>query len=168
MWLAKLKRMMDELPEQYLQARPGDPEELALILPGSEPVGQLTEEEKRLDGVCCQLWNAANLEAEAHKALHHSQGQDESQHPPEACLRHKAQMDHREEEIQMISAILMRSLIERLGSENDYVVAGHDVYAIPSVLDEVLKMLKQGIRDDEPMPDDMGIPGFRGWPGTKH
>ena len=162
MWLAKLQRMMDELPEKYLQAGPSHPEELKLIPLGSKPVSQLNEEEKRLDGGCRQLWDMANLEAEAHDALH------ANQHPSEVCLRHQAQMFHREEEIQMISAILVRSLSERLGFENDYAIAGHDVYAISSVLDEAVKMMRQESGNDRSMPDGMNIPGLRGWSGTKH
>ena len=165
MWLAKLKRMMDELPEKYLQAGPSHPEELKLIPLGSKPVSRLNEEEKRLDGVCRQLWDAALLEADAHQALH---GEDTSKHPPEVCLRHQAQMFHREEEMQMISAILVRSLSERLGFENDYAIAGHDVYAIPSVLDEAVKMMRQESGNDRSTPDGMNIHGLRGWSGTKH
>ena len=162
MWLAKLQRMMDELPEKYLQAGPSDPEELALIPLGSELVSRLTEEEKRLDGVCRQLWDMVQLEVEAHNTLH------ESQHPSEVCLRHHAQMLHREEEMQIISAILVRALSERLGFENDYAIAGHDVYAIPTILDEALRAMKQKPGNEPEMPDDMGIPGFRGWPEIKH
>ena len=162
MWRAKLQRMMDELPEKYLQAGPSDPEELALIPPGSKQVSRLTEEEIRLDGVCRQLWDMAHLEAEAHRALH---GQDESKHPPEACLRHSKQMFYKEEEIQMISDALMRSLHERLGFENDYAIIGHDVYAIPSAFDEALKAIETDTEDDPATLDDaVGIWGFRGWP----
>ncbi len=160
MWLAKLKRMMDELPERYLQPEAGDPEELALIPPGSKPVSQLTEEEQRLDGVCRQLYDMAELEFDAHKALH---GQDESTHPPGACLKHNAQMRLREEEMELVWGILMRSLNERLGFENDHVVDGHDVYAIPSILTS--GVVVRDIRDVlEELPDDVDIPGFRGWP----
>ena len=162
MWLAKLQRMMDELPEKYLQAGPSDPEELALIPLGSELVSRLTEEEKRLDGVCRQLWDMVQLEVEAHNTLH------ENQYPSEVCLRHNAQMCHREEEMQIISAILVRSLSERLGFENDYAIAGHDVYAIPTILDEALRAMKQKPGNEPEMPDGMNIPGLRGWSGTKH
>lgn len=143
MWLAKLKRMMDELPEQYLQAKPGNPQALEFIPPGSKPVSRLTEEEKKLDGVCRQLWAAGNLEFKAHMALF---GPDESKHPLEACQKHNEQTNVRDEEIQLISAILLRSLRERLGFESEYVVDGHDIYVLC------------------PSDDITEVPGFKDWP----
>lgn len=162
MWRDKLTRMMDELPEKYLQAGQSDPEELSLIPSGSKPVSQLTEEEKRLDGVYRQLWDMALLEADAHKALY---GEDESKHPLEACRKHNQQMVIRDQEIQLVIGILMRSLKERLGLENEYVIDHHDIYVVSP---DPITLMVQDIGDDEPMPDDMGIPGFRGWPEIKH
>ncbi len=133
MWRAKLQRMMDELPEKYLQVDPESPNELMPLPPGSKPAGPLTDEEIRLDGVCRQLWEAAILEGEAHRALH---GQDFRKHPPEACLKHNQGMVLREQEIQLVSGILLRSLGERLGFENGYAIKGHDVYTVPPVLDD--------------------------------
>ena len=163
MWLAKLKRMMDELPEKYLQANPADPQALMMIPPGSKPVGRIIEEEKRLDGVCRQLWDMALLETDAHRALH---GENTSKHPPEACRKHNEDMRNRDQELQIISAILLRSLKERLGFENEYVIDNDDIYAIPNLLDG-LQILAQDLSEDQATPDDMSIPGFRGWPETE-
>lgn len=157
MWLAKLQRMIDELPEQYLQAGPGDPEAMMLIPPGSKPVSQLTEEEKRLNGVYNQLWDAAHLEFEAHVALY---GEDESKHPPEACRKFAEQMRPRDEEAQLVSAILARSLKERLGFENEYIIDNYDVYAVSP---NPITLMIQDIGDEE-IPYDADIPGFNGWP----
>ena len=163
MWLAKFKRMMDELPETYLQPKPADPRAFMMIPPGSKPVGRVTEEEKRLDAVFRQLWASAHLEYEAHMALY---GADESKHPPEACRKHGEQMKPRDEEMQIISAILLRSLRERLGLENEYVIHNHDVYAVP-ILPDGLQVLVQDFETDQPMPDDMDISGID-WPETKN
>jgi len=165
MWLAKLKRMMDELPEKYLQVKPADPQILTLIPPGSKPVSQLTEEEKRLDGVFHQLLNSANLETEAHIALY---GEDESKHPPEACRKYNDQMESRDEEMQIISAILRRSLRERLGFENEYIINNYDVYAIPNIEGgNIIDVIFHETGDEPEIPDDIGVPGFRGWPNTE-
>lgn len=161
MWCAKLKKMMDELPERYLQPEPVSSGAMMLIPPGSKPVSQLMEEEKKLNGVYNQLWDAACREAEAHSTLY---GEDESKHPPEACRKFAEQMRPREDEMQLVLDIFAMSLKERLGFENEYIIDNYDVYAIPA-LDETLEtLLKQRTGDDESTFNDMGIPGFRGWP----
>ena len=162
MWLAKLKRMLDELPEQYLQPVPVDSEAVILIPPGSKPVSRLTEEEKRLYGAYNQLCDAVCREAEAHRALY---GQDDSKHPPEACHKFAEQMRPRDEEAQLVLAILARSLKERLGFENEYIIDNHDVYAVPYI---TIALMGGDTGNDQSMPDDMNIPGLSGWPETKH
>lgn len=161
MWRDKLKRMMEELPEKYLKPKPIGSEAKMLIPPGSKPVSQLTEEEKRLDGVFRQLYDLAHLEYEAHNALY---GEDENMHPEEACHKFNKQMQPRGEEMRLVSAILRRSLKERLGFENEYLTDNHDVYSVPPL--EVQVVFHEP--GDEPdIPDEVDIPGFKGWPETE-
>ena len=163
MWLAKIKRMMDELPEQYLQPKPVDPEAMMLIPPGSKPVSQLTEEEMRLNGVARQLNDTALLEHEAHIALY---GQDESEHPLEACRKHNEQIRSRDEELEIVLDILIRSFKERLGFENEYIIDGYDIYVIAFLTVEVMEP-DTDTKDEPASMDGVGIPGFRGWPKTE-
>jgi len=133
MWLAKLERMMKELPEEYLEPEPIDPEDAALIPAGSEPISQLTEEEKRLNGVYRQIENLIILEEEAHEELHR---QSHVTISPDVCQDHKMHMFLLEEEMVLVLSILMRSMEERLGFGSDYTIDGDDIYAIPSSLSD--------------------------------
>lgn len=155
MWLAKLKRMMDELPEQYLQPYLVNPEDFSLIPVGSKPVSQLTEEEKRLRGVVCQLNDSILREDEAHRALH---DQGMAGHSQEACFNYQNKMMLKEKEVEVIAEIFYRSLEERLGYENFFIIDGYDIYAVPY----------KKVTCNQPMPDDFNIPEFNDWPKTKH
>ena len=162
MWRAKLDRMMAELPEKYLQPRPANPEDFMQVPPGSKPVSQITEEERRLIGVYHQLIDVFRMEEEAHDVLH---GQVEDGLSLEICKKHRAQALHREAELEIISLIFTRSLLERLGFENDYIVNGSDVYAVPSVAAEIAR---EEVVEDQPAPDDFDNFGPDPWSGIKH
>lgn len=131
MWLAKFQRMVDELPDKYLEPQPLEPQDKALLLPDSKPVGQLTEEEKRLYGVSLQLHDSLVLEEEAHQALR----QQETAHSPDVCDRVHKDMYRRQSEIMLVLGIVLMSLGERLGFD-DYMIDGYDIYAVPEAVNE--------------------------------
>ena len=126
MWLAKLARMMDELPEKYLEPLPLDPQDKAFLSPDAKPVGQITEEEKRLYGVSRQLHDSLRLEDEAHQSLH-EQGM---LHLPDVCRRFNERAFLKEEECTLVMDILLRTMGERLGPENIYRINGYDIYMV--------------------------------------
>ena len=130
MWLAKLAKMMNELPEKYLEPQPLDPKDKVLLPPDSKPVGQTTEEEKRLYGVCRQLRDSLCLEDETHQALH-EQGMP---HSPDVCQRFGEQVDLKKEELMLVMGILLRTLGEHFGFENDYMIDGYDIYTVTETM----------------------------------
>lgn len=153
MWLAKLNRMMDELPGEYLQPLAANPEISELIPPGSQPVSRLTDEEKGLYGVYRQLGDFVKREDEAHIALHH---QGDNQHSVDAsCAEHAVALEAKADEAGLIIAILMLSLKERLGGGRDYIFDGYDIYTISD-------------QDVEVVPEGLEIPDPDDWPETKH
>ena len=138
MWLAKLNRMMTELPDKYLVPQPFD----ALAVDGAKLVGQLSEEEKRLLGVCYQLGAKMELEAEAHNALYGNPDHIMT----ELCLRHKIQECLVQGDLSLICGILCKSIAERLSLfESDFLYDGFDIYAIelPDITD-----IKDSYSDD--------------------
>lgn len=132
MWLAKLQRMIEELPDKYLEPKPLDPQDKALLSLDSKPIGQITEEEKRLYGVSRQLYDSLCLEAEANQALH-EQG---TLHSSDVCRRFHEQMSLKEEELALVISIVLRSLGERLGFEDEYVIDGYDIYIVTKSMTE--------------------------------
>ena len=126
MWLAKLKRMMDELPDKYLEPKPLEPEDKLLLSLNAKPIGQITEEEKRLYGVSRRLEDAMVLEEEAHQALHI----ENEDHSSELYERLYSDMERRRYELMTVVSVLLMSLGERLGHDNAYMIDGDDVYAI--------------------------------------
>lgn len=126
MWLAKLKRMMDEVPEKYLE-----PERIE----GPRPdwvklVGQLAADETRLLGVARQMEAKLQLEDDAHKALHGG-----GSHPMnEACLKYHINQYLMEREIGAVVDVLFRSISERLSlPESEFAFDGADIYAFPNL-----------------------------------
>lgn len=153
MWFDKIKRMMDELPEQYLQPKTVDPEIMKLILHDLKPVSQLTEEEKRLTGVGQQLADVIKREVEAYQVLHRN---DDSEHSLEAWERFVDRILFIKDELKLVSDTFLISLRERLGIENYYVADGHDIYAI--LHNEQVASEVPDIFDFDSIP----------WPKTKH
>ena len=131
--------MIAELPEKHLEPKPIDPQDKFILPPNSKPVSQITEEEKRLYGICRQLGDSFNQELEAYTSLRINN----KEHSPDVCQRFSEQMMIKEDELFLVSGILLRSIEERLGFEREYVIDNLDIYAVsdnvlPNLLDMIL------------------------------
>lgn len=149
MWLAKLKRMMDEVPNKYLEPK---------RMEGSRPewvklVGQLTADEARLLGVASQLEAKLQLEDDAHKALHG--GGSHSMN--EACLKYHTNQLLMEREIGAVVDVLFRSISERLSlPESEFAFDGYDIYAFTNLdVQEMRKRYELVQSLTGPEPDDL-------------
>lgn len=168
MWLAKLQRMMNELPEKYLKPYPCDMQSMAMLPPDARPVSQITEEEKRLYGVANQLMDKIDLDDNAHEDLSGRRHKIN-----ESCLEHSIKQTIAEDEVSVVRSLLNRSVRERLGSEKDYLIDGYDVYAVPCL---TFERMRQGFEISKKMQkvgnDTKSVVGFDGihhnWPTTKH
>lgn len=123
MFLTKLRRMMTELPQEFMEPvykeSPPPPE--------AKLVGQLTEEERRLFGVLRQLQNKINLDDDAHQVLHNARNHNE-----EDCLNHQIRQYRCEFLLYCVNDILTLSLRERLSlPESMFDFDGNDIYAFP-------------------------------------
>ena len=129
-WFVKIERIMSELPDKYLEPRPLNLENRTIIPPGSQPIGQLTEGEKRLMGVFHQLFDSLHLEVEAHNALH----EQDTSHSPQVCREFYKQRAQKDRELWLIINNAVGSLKERFGVENEYLIDGHDVYVFTEAM----------------------------------
>lgn len=132
MWLTKLRRMLDELPSEYLEPEPrgGVP-----LPPDVKQVGKLNNDEKRLFGLVRQLDNRMTLEFEAYETLH-----SDPTRSPEDCLRLSINQHVRECELNCVYEILTLSIRERLNQhESEFYFDGDDIYAHPDVLIEQMR-----------------------------
>ena len=131
MWLLKLKRMMDEVPQEFLEPRYFE----GSLSPEKKLVGQLSDEEKRLLGVVYWLQRKMELEIEAHEILH-----DDPNYPLEDCLKFSIGQYPCECEAHLVSRILVSSIQERLSlHQSDFFFHGYEIYSSPNPVIERMK-----------------------------
>ncbi|OGM96872.1 MAG: hypothetical protein A3J46_03810 [Candidatus Yanofskybacteria bacterium RIFCSPHIGHO2_02_FULL_41_11] len=143
MWLRKLKRMLDEVPREFLE-----PKYLEEPPPSDQkPLGQLNEEEKRLWGVVRWLENKINLEENAHQTLHNYPN-----HNSKDCLNYTINRYLSGVNLDYVYGILVLSLKERLVlPECQFFIHGNDIYSFP---DRAINEMRLQFEDQKMIGDE--------------